>query len=102
MFPRFPNAAPQEPPVNHPDYFIMNLNLSSSAASSDRSPGLANALGYFWQHENPQNIGSFHISTLSNHLSPYWSHSLHCQVRGDNSCIKTKEKHWISPQPDAV
>lgn len=65
------NAAPSEPPVNRPDYFIMNLNLSSRAVSSDRSLGLTNAPGYFWQHENPQNMESFHISILSNNLSHY-------------------------------
>lgn len=65
------NAAPSEPPVNRPDYFIMNLNLSSRAVSSDRSLGLTNAPGYFWQHKNPQNMESFHISILSNNLSHY-------------------------------
>lgn len=75
----FLNAAAPEPPVNHPDYFIMNPNLNSRAVSSDRSPGLTNALGYFWQHENPQNMGSFHISILSNNLSHNWIHSIHGQ-----------------------
>ncbi len=75
----FLNAAPPEPPVNHPDYFIMNLNLSSRAVSTDRSPGLANALGYFWQHENPQNMGSFHISILRNNLSNPWILSIQDQ-----------------------
>lgn len=51
------NAAPPEPPVNHADYFIMNPNLSSRAVSSDRSPGRANALGYFWQQEKPTKHG---------------------------------------------
>ena len=78
MFP-VSECAPPEPPVNYPDYFIMNLNLSSRAVSSDRSPGLANVLGYFRQHENPQNMGSFHISTLSNNLSHYWVRSVHDQ-----------------------
>lgn len=63
--------------LNHPDYFIMNINLSSRAVSSDRSPGLANALGYFWRHENPQNMGSFHISTLSNNLAHHWIPPIH-------------------------
>lgn len=63
------NATLPEPPVNHPDYFIMNLNLSSGAVSADRSLGLANALGYFWQHENPQNMWSVHITILSSNFN---------------------------------
>lgn len=63
------NAAPPQPPVNYPDYFIMNLNLSSGAVRADRSPGSANALGYFWQHKNPQNMGSFRITILSNYFN---------------------------------
>lgn len=54
----------------------MNLNSSSGAVGSDRSLGLANAPGYFWQLENPQNMKSFHISILSNYLSRYMIHSI--------------------------
>lgn len=46
-------AAPPEPPISGPDYFIMNPNLGCMAASSDRFPGPANVLGYFWQRSKP-------------------------------------------------
>lgn len=51
------NAAHSELPVKRPDHFIMNLHLSSRAVGSDRSLGLTNTLGYFWQRKKPTKHG---------------------------------------------